>query len=279
MRTGLNLKKELLDSSPKDYIFGAVRLPDLASNIPKEHREHYLPQGELQFGVEDFMDCVTRGFNNIIEYKMNYVITQKLISPENIEWLKLKGYITDKGFEASDRFIAILSDTTRSGNSLKSVIEALRKNGVIPKSMLSANATMTFDQYHNEKDITQKMLDLGQEFLERIKINYEKVYVDKFKSLIESDVLNVAGYAWETTDGKTYGRLEYDPNHDFTIYNPLYKAFDNYKDWDNDFIKDLTSDYKFMPYGYRVVINETKVAPKLAICDIIKEWMTKIFRR
>ena len=171
---------------------------------------------------------------------------------------QLKKRIKEKGFvDFSDRYISILSGTTRQGNSLKSPLRAVENEGLIPKSMLPVNKNMDWDDYHNREDITWEMRNLGKEFRKRFSINYERVYEPQFSDLLAQDLLDVAVYAW-IKDGKEYVNPGYPPNHAIMVYNkPDFKAYDNYKDGGR-FTKQLVSDYDFMDYGYRVFISLKK---------------------
>ena len=259
---GLDILREERESSPADYIFGAGS-QDCLVKIPLQEREQYLPKGERQFGREDFMDCATRSPINLLAEKFTYAYKNGLLSLENRKWLEKKGYVTPWGVDFSDRYIAILSETTRSGNSLKAPIEAIRKNGLIPKPMLSASEDMTFDQYHT--GVTEKMKALGQEFLQRFTINYEKVY-DYFAGS-NADLLSTAGYAWVMPIDGVYPKSDLPMNHAFMIFKPLYFAFDNYENMGikDDWIKQLAPDYNFYKYGYRLYISENIVTQKITI--------------
>ena len=92
MNTGLDLEKEQAEQDGSEWQFGAVSQPGLA-NIPEDEREQYLPKGELQSGKEDFMDCVSRGYNNSLETQFNYLLRNGKLRDENLEWLYNKGYI------------------------------------------------------------------------------------------------------------------------------------------------------------------------------------------
>ena len=266
---GFNYNKELRDQSKEDWVLGAKPLPDLA-DIPQDKREEHLPKGEIQrSNFDDMQDCVARGFNNKLELKLNYLYKEEIISPENREWLHDNGYITENGVELSDAYNAILSNTTRQGNSLKAPVETLRKHGAIPKKLLPLEQNMRFNDYHNSDRITPKLKKLGQEFLKRFPINYEKVYgLDMAKYMTVS-----GGYAWPHRVGEIYQRTENRFNHAFLVYRGEYFIFDNYIENAGDFIKHLAPNYKFTPYGYRIVINE-KVITKKKPC-----WIRDIFTR
>lgn len=252
--TGLDIEREKLEQRGDEWIFGAVPLECLAK-IPEKDIEKYLPKGELQFGREDFQDCASRGPLNILETKLNYLLKTKQLPHET--WFRDNGYITENGFELSDRFVAILSKTTRAGNSIKAPIDTIRKNGVIPKRLLPARPDMTWEEYHNKDDITGSMMALGQNFLRHLSINYEKVLESQYGTFY--DLLNVAGYAWPTPVNGVYPRFVAQPNHVWMNMRPKYIAFDNYLDEGRagDFIKTLSPDFYFYEYGYRIIINKT----------------------
>ena len=182
---GFDVEKEKQAQSDKDFIFGAVSRTCIAE-VPELERAECLPTGEVQKAKEDTMDCATRGPLNILETKFNWLLENKKLSFEDELWFRAAGYIGN-GFEFSDAFIAIKSGTTRQGNSMRAPLDAIRKNGLIPKKMLPLESWMTWEAYHNPMRITYEMDDLGKEFLKRISINYEKVYEEDFAQLLKKD--------------------------------------------------------------------------------------------
>lgn len=257
---GLNLEKERADQSEQDWIFGAVS-PKCIGEIPQIFRAKYLPVGEIQRGVEDTMDCASRAPVNIYAAKFTFLYRTKKLSPQNMKWLETNGYVTEaQTIDFSDAFVAINSGTTREGNSLKAPLDAIRKQGLIPKHMLPLLPTMTFDEYHNPSRITNAMRKLGNEFLARFTLNYERVEAQNYGNLLERDFADVAGHAWPNPVKGEYPRTSRPINHAFVIYKiPKFYAFDNYIDpVDGDFIKKLSSDYLFLDYGYRVIISSER---------------------
>jgi len=259
--TGLDIEREIREQNIEtDWIFGALSQPCLAS-IPELQRERYLPLGRIQRGKDDYQSCASIGPVNILETKFNYLIDKGLISKENIKWLKDKGYITEYGVIFSDRFVAINAKTTRQGNSMIAPLQAIHKQGLIPESLLPTRNDMTWDEYHNPLDITTEMFELGLEFLERFLINYERVDKSQFKEAQEDDLINLGGWAWgfPNKDGIYERREGAIPNHVFVGVRPDIFIYDSYVDThDSDYIKHLASDYEFLPYAYRLIINEGK---------------------
>lgn len=254
---GVDLVKEVLDSSEEDHIFGAGSKSSIDESAEGlvlalyawggtkngiyfrvanpinhcvcsylEEFKDYYPNGELQFGKEDYMDCVARGFINEIERRLNCLIDLQVLSPATIKWLQNNQYLVDNRVVLSNRIPAIGSGTTRNGNSLKAVVDWIRKNGIHPRAILPNESNLTWSQYHNGNDITQEMLDLGKESLNIITINYDKVFYSNFP--------------------KFFGNFKW-------------YIFDNYIDrFDGDWVKRLAENYNFLSYGYRIIINEVK---------------------
>lgn len=269
MNRGLDLSKEQEDVQPEDWVFGGSSQLCLAV-VPPAQREAHLPPGEVQRGADDFMDCASRAPLNILEAKFNYLLKTKKLPHE--QWLRENGYITEKGFEFSDRFIAILSKTRRTGNSLKAPCHAIHEHGLIPKRRLPADRTMTWDEYHDVTAVTGSLLALGEQFKSRFTINYEKVYETDYATLLEEDMLIVAGYAWPKPKKGEYPRTDEKPNHAFmTIRTPQYFIFDNYEENRGDFIKKLAKDYDLLDYGYRLYISAAPANKESTIVSLMKQ--------
>ena len=183
----------------------------------------------------------------------------KKLSLANEIWLKSNGYVTPRGVEFSDRYISILSHTTREGNSLKAPLDAVRKFGLIPKSMLPQ--VNSFEEYQNPMSITPEMMKLGEEFKSRFFINYERGGESDFAVILKRDSILVGGYAWPVAVSGIYPRAEYSPNHAFMVFKLRYFAFDNYEEGPGDWIKQLAGDYDFIDTGYRILISKEAVTP------------------
>jgi len=278
---GFNLEKEIADRSDEDHIFGSDAIPSLAEGIDYKK---YLPKGELQNIGEEKMDCASRSPLNILETKFNYLIIEKIISKENISWLRENKYFRVEqdfmGIEFSDAYIAIKSGTTQQGNSLKAPMQAIHEFGLVPKSLLPQ--VNSFYDYHNPLRITSQIDKLGLEFKERFPIRYDIVYAEDYPSFIKKVMLATGGYAWGQIKDGIYQRNEYQFNHAFAIFPPTqYEAFDNYIDQvDGDFIKRLAQDYRLLPYSYRMILNENKT-PKpmqlkpMTLLEQIREYLCK----
>lgn len=258
MNKGLNLELEKQQQDGTEYQFGSFSDPCI-TDLANIDRIPYLPKGELQNIGEEKQDCVSRGYNNILETKFNWLIKNNKLIPSNLEWLTNKGYINNGQFEVSDAFVAINGKTTRQGASMKAPVQAIHEHGLIPKKLMPQLST--FDEYHDPRRITPELKQLGLDFLKRFPINYEQVNMMLAPELLKEDLLNVAGYAWPKPINGVYPKPEsfLSFNHDFILFSlPMSYAFDNYYDdqKEGDFIKQLAPDYTLYEYGYRVYIAQ-----------------------
>lgn len=264
MKQNFDAARELAEQSPKDWKFGAQSEPGIVT-IPESEREAYLPKGELQYDSKaDFTDCASRSPVNHFEALFTYHYQHGMLE-ENKKWLDDNGYtVIDPSFgrrvEFSDRFIAVLSGTTRGGNSLKAPLETIRTRGLIPKVLLPKEDWMAWEDYYNGTAITPQLIALGKEFLTRFKLNYEQVDRALFATAVKNDMLGVAAYAWPEPVKGVYPKVNGDRfNHAFLIFNlPKYQIFDNYYDDQRlgDFTKTLAPDYVFFEWGYRAYISK-----------------------
>lgn len=257
---GFNYDLEIEHQQETDWVFGGASVPCRAL-IPQPKRSQYLPQGEIQYGAEDFEDCATRGPINILETKFNYLLGEHLLTDAEVKWLLDNKYLKNGKVTFSKRWIAMMSGTTRNGNSLKAPVDAIHRYGLIPEAMLPQTDNMTWAEYNDTTKITGAMTALGLQFLKYFPINYERVFTADFPDIIQNDEIAVAGYAWAFPVDGIYQAQPGKPfNHCFMYYLlPTYTIFDNYVDSaDGDYIKRLAPDYVLMEYGYRVYIG-TKI--------------------
>lgn len=91
---GLDWKRELVEQSDEDYELGGIG-PTLTciAEIPEKERNNYLPRGERQNIGEEKSDCSSRSVNNIIEYKLTFLLRKDKLSLNDVEWLYNNGYI------------------------------------------------------------------------------------------------------------------------------------------------------------------------------------------
>src|SRR5438105_12038879 len=170
---GFNPALEKAHQSDIDWVFGAESLPCIAL-IPEADRQKYLPDGELQNLGDEKMDCATRGPTNIYEAKFTYLYQTGKLQAENKKWFENNGYIVNSRVVFSDAFNAIKSGTTRAGNSMIAPLDSIHSHGLIPKALLPQ--LPSFDENYDPARITRSMEQLGEQFLMRFLLNYERVY-------------------------------------------------------------------------------------------------------
>jgi len=284
---GLNLELEKLAQSPKDWKLKGRTLEEIELDktiIKLNPVKIYdnLPIGELQRGREDYMDCASRAPVNVAETIFNYALAENLLQPENVRWLSQTGYIVQKDgqkkIEFSDRYIAIKSGTTNNGNSLKAPVDAIYQWGLIPKAMLCGNSTMSRSEYLSPSRITSAMEDTGKEFKRRFPVQYYKIYKHQFEKALPTSPVVVAGYAWPNPNSQgIYPAVTAAINHAFMYFAlPKYKIFDNYLDYDQDWIKRLAEDYILLEYGFWMVFRQRKLAQSPADGETINDTTERI---
>lgn len=266
LNTGIDLAREERAQDGTEWRFGATST-DCLFDVPPNERREYLPIGEAQNTTFEKQDCVTRGYLNILETKFNYAYRNDVMKPENKKWLKHNEYVIEKDgkeyVEFSDHFIAILSNTKPSGNSLKEPAHAIHKYGLVPKSMMIDGDS--WESHYDSKNITPSLLKLGQDFLKRFNIYYEKIPTTDLQEVLKLDLPNVAGHAWNGVENGVYVPTDAPPNHVFMLFYPGLYAFDNYPATftdENRWIKKLSPHFNFYSHGYRIFVTIEKVGDR-----------------
>ncbi len=260
MIRNFNEVKERNDQQGNEWQYGAIAV-DLAA-IPASERLTYLPKGVLQNNEYfDTNGCASRAPLNIYETKLDYFYDHGM-HPALQQWCNDNGYRVNGKFALNDAFIEILSGTTKNGNSLKATVDAIRKYGVIPASMLEPLESFTsWEEYMNPARITKECKKMGEEFMRRFTFNYEQVPLSRFPEALQDDLLDVAGYAWPKPKNGVYPATEGQFNHAFMCVDVEINAFDNYE----PFVKLLDKKYKFFEWGYSFSITAQNPYPNETI--------------
>jgi len=214
------LLKEEYDE--RDYKFGSQKI----RKVLREDGQWttFLPKGELQKDPLESMSCTSQALLNCIEILIR------------LKYRAIKNY--------SDRFLAKCSGTTKYGNSMRRVLEALRKYyGTVRENQWSGVGFKSWADYY--KAIPQDILGMGQLWIKEYSLEYERVNSDKnsMMNALKYSPLYVAGFAWYQKNGiyQSYGKA----NHCFTVVgfkqNEYWLAFDSY----SPFVKKLDWNYKF----------------------------------
>ena len=152
----------------------------------------------------------------------------------------------------SDRFLAIASSTTFSGNDPKRVAQTLREKGAIPEELLPFSDNIkTFNEYHSPNPLPSSLLKEGLKFLDKFEISYEWVKTDP-KHLIEElqyGPLGVSVEAWQQDENSLYYSEGGNDNH-WTVLggykeNEYWLIYDSYPGTGGSYCKKLRWDYPF----------------------------------
>ena len=173
---------------PEDYVLGAETAVQMTERVSNGDWTPYSPSTEKQHSITfDTLSCTSFSFCNTAEFQMNYMFKHNQIPQEKVSWLKEKGYIDNTGtINFSDRFLAIMSGTKKTGNDFRTVAETARIKGLIPDKMFPFGGS-TWEEYHNKDLITQEMIDTGLEFLKMFDIKWHWVFFDQDPKLSDTD--------------------------------------------------------------------------------------------
>lgn len=256
---------------PKGKNFGLIVVPptetdyianvrgDVVTEVINEYGDWqpYSPTEEAQNSVYfDSFACVSFWANNTVEHQLNFFIATKQLSQAKIEWLEDNGYIENGKVNLSDRFLAKVSGTTRTGATVQSVCDAFRHFGAVPEKdwdypRLQRTPVFDWDDYY--APIPQHLLDKGIEFLRVIgahpdpkdAIKYEWVYGDFEKHLKQAPLGLTIPLCpgWNTGDVAVCGLTK--GTHEVTLQlihpDQTYEIFDSYPPF-----------YKVLAPGYPV---------------------------
>ena len=213
------------EKDERDYIFGASDIHNQIIREDGQWSDIFTPPAERQNKRNvDVMACVTFSLFNVIEFLAFYKWGEK--------------------WDESDRYVAKMSNTTRNGNSMRQVIDTLRKiSGSVPEEDYPFSDFLDWNKYY--QSVPKNIIEKGQTWLKRYEVNYQAV-LNNSKMMMEAlkySPLWVAGFAWAKSGEyyRSWGRT----NHAFTIVGykegEYWLAFDSY----SPFIKKLAWDYNF----------------------------------
>jgi len=233
----------------EDYVLGGAELP---TEVLQENGQWdiYLPENELQRrnGLET-MNCNKYGTLNCIE-----VLILRLFNLKQ---------------NYSERYIGVMSRTSKSGNSPQRVIETIRKeSGLIKEELLPFDETIDeWDKYYSPDPMTQNYIDEGQKWLKQYEVGHEWVYPvgqfspEKLMEALKYSPIGVSVYAWVEHNGLFIKPEGSQDNHWCMLYGyekeKCWKIFDHY----DDTTKELEWDY---PFGFakRYYIKKKEEEPK-----------------
>lgn len=214
-----------------DYVAGDFTFISYEERNPSGDWQPYLPIKEYQKSLEDSKSCVSFSAINSIETQEKF-----LTGIEN---------------NYSDRWLAVMSDTTSDGNYLWKVADTIRKYGLVKESSYPAPLNYTFAAYHAkpEPSLQAELLKEGQEWLKKWDIKYEWIPQTK-----ESMTKHIKQVPLQITK----------PGHailNFMCLADIVKYFDTY----NPFIKDLS--YANVTASLKILLTPKEMAKKFIIND------------
>lgn len=177
LNTGVIIPEILPES---DYVAGGISGIEYRVVLPTGNWTSYRSRDEQQQGVYfDSKSCVTFSALNSIEMQINRMIAFGEL-PENVlQELRELGFFDDDGkFNASDRFTAKMSGTTRFGNSLNAVWDSIRKDGLLPERDLPFPSTQREPKFLWEDffaTIPQELIDKAKKILKFFDFSHEWV--------------------------------------------------------------------------------------------------------
>lgn len=254
----------IIEESDKDFVFGSGALTGKVIR-PDGDWSAYIPLNEDQRKSDiESSSCATFGTINCIEILM--------------EEMGL-----GKDFDYSERFIALLSGTTKQGNSPTKVAETIRKYGLIPQAMMPFDDSIkTWEDFMSWKGADkEKCLAAGKQWLKRYDFGYDLVWKgdispeDKAKLMDEArkySPLGVSVFAWLSDNGVYYKLSGADDNH--WIANPLKNiGLDTYE----PYLKNLKENYDHM-IALRYVIKKKSYEPKESFFSALWTLIKKLWQ-
>jgi len=272
MNRGIIIEKQ---ANVKDWRFGGVT--GISSDVlnPDGDWTEFLPNLETQRSPSfDTMSCVSFSALNCVETYMKAMS----MSIDARKWLKDNGYISQHedtlgDYNCCDRWLAVDSGTTKEGNSMSKVAEAMRKGLVAEQDFpWDKKEIRKWGDYMSVSPLKRKELEKkASEFNERFKISWQWVIpeLSHLKKALKYGPVQVIGYAWPKPVNGIYPMSHNKPNHAFMIYKVdedmgHYEIYDHYeKDK-----KKLALDYKFVAaMQFHVEQINSNNMPKLSIPD------------
>ena len=245
-----NLDNGFIQSSPKNKDWEHVEILGMGIQkkvlFPEKNPDKYRSKGERQRrdNSSETMACTNFSTMNALEEIMNrmkFLVDNEEADEEIQKLVKVFIYfeLYDEIGEAnlSDRFQAIMSGTTRRGNSFTNNCNSLRKNGIVAEKFYPTPKQYSWNEFYKKDAMFPEAVKKGKEFLDYIEINHEWVYPDRDNDCLQYSPNTTSVYAGgDWNSNKTHKRPNYPHNHavarDGFIKNEIDKIYDSYKPFD-----------------------------------------------
>lgn len=270
-RPGQNTGVIIVPPAPSDFHAGAETGIAAVTLEPTGNWSKYLPDEESQWrNLLDSFACVSFSAANSIETLLNRAIAKKTLPAEHLAFLKNEGYIdpaTNK-VNVSDRFIAKSSGTTKNGNSLPAVGDALRHKGAVPEvewPWPDMDDTTPYEEKWSRyyAEIPEHIVAKGKRFAALFDVQYQWVLVGtynaaKLQEALPAGPVQIAAAVcspWNSTEGmQPIQGCGCGTQHATTIYgretDGSWNDFDHYK----SYRKLLASNY-CIPYALQYAVT------------------------
>jgi len=240
----------ILPPSDTDFIVGAENQLEFEDRNAKW--DLYRPSKEKQyFKYFDSMSCVSFSHCNVVETQLNWMLQTGQLNDIKE---KLVDFIEDGLFNFSDRFLAKMSGTTRTGNSLQKVADTARHFGFVPEKAWSWNDDFDWDGYM--APIPDEVKEMGKLFLKYFEISYE--WVGTAPSVIKHQLKHAPlQIATSTCPGWNAGEViqacQKPVSHAYMLdgyTDSTWEVFDHYEPYD----KQLAPDF-VIPWVMKIVVS------------------------
>lgn len=264
--TGLKIPEQPI--SEKDYVHGADNNPlgavGLRVIVPNGNWKIYVPFGQEQYNYLkhwDTDDCTGFGYCNVVATEFNTMWKLGMLSQGFIVWARANNYIQKDGtgaesFMFDPQVLGIMAGTTDQGNWLQVVAETARKSGLLPAGTLPGpDGYDGTAGYYDKALVTQKMTDLGQDFLAWVNLPYQWIGSLSEAQALQACPLYVAlctCSGWNNPPVSWCGITQ--TNH--CVEQPAHEDIqDSYKPFD----KALAADYG-IPFQMMILAAEAKLS-------------------
>lgn len=260
----------LVEIQPTDWVAGissGITYKDLGINW-----SDYLAGKERQYPPETSA-CVSFSCNHSFDTQITAFIKKGYFAKEAVDYFQSAGYLDELGrFNSSDKFAAIGSGTTKAGNYQQTVLDFVRKNGLLPEKDLPFGTPSTWEEYMNPAQVTQAMRDKAKKILTYIDIAYEWVIqkgdgsspVNSLTYHLKHAPIQITApvcYGWnQGADPIPTCSLDI-PQHATLVYsvsNEGIEILDQYP----PFLRTLAKNYPVL-WGLKIVVTIKELIPKI----------------
>ena len=254
--------------NPEDYKLGQETVLNNIENRTSDWLK-YAPSVEKQYNLTfDTGACASFSLNNVIEFQLNYLIAENKLSKKAKNWLLSSGYIESDGkVNLSDRYLALVSNTTDKGNDLRTVVEAFRKLGAVPENkcpFLGKNK-----EEYLSGELSEDLKSLGKEFLEYFNVSWDWTFYDQATGFNENyqveKVIQQAPIQIGITTPAKHATILYD----YLKESKIFKIYDTYE----PFFFENTADIYNPHFGMRAIIQENVTQE---IVKVVKDYQFKM---